>query len=176
MGGTAWKTYHRSMDEGLPGRAEIYYAESLNAWLSLQSQPTFDGIVVFFRDISEERLHDALVREQQELLASVQSAVLLATWDLDLVTGNVRYGMGSYPVYGHPLEELRTRASFQKIVHPDYFEPLERAVARSIETGERFVQDVQVIAADGTPLWIEIRAQAVLNEEGVATRMRGDGH
>jgi PAS domain S-box-containing protein len=175
VGSPAWEIYHRSMNQGISGTAEIYYPEPINAWLYLQSEPTPDGIVVFFRDISEQKRHDALVREQQQLLADVQRAVLIATWDLDLATGEVRYGVGSYPVYGHPLEELRTQQAFRKILHPDFQESLNAAVQHSIRTGERFLHDVQVIAADGSVLWIEARGQAVLDENGVATRLRGMG-
>jgi PAS domain S-box-containing protein len=175
VGGPAWEIYHRSMDEGVSGTAEIYYPEPVNAWLRLQSEPMPEGIVIFFRDITEERLHDEVVREQQELLAAVQSAVLLATWDIDLATGKVRYGAGSYPVYGHALEDLPTRDAFHEIVHPDYRDGLAAVVERSIQTGERFSIDVQVVAADGSTIWIEARGQAILDANGVATRLRGMG-
>ena len=72
--GPVWEIYHRSMNEGLAGHTEIYYPEPLNKWLAITSQPTADGIVVFFRDITEQRTHDDVVRGQQELLAAVQSA------------------------------------------------------------------------------------------------------
>ncbi len=175
VGSPAWEIYHRSMNQGISGTAEIYYPEPVNAWLSLQSEPAPDGIVVFFRDISEQKRHDALVREQQQLLADVQRAVLIATWDLDLATGEVRYGAGSHPVYGHPLENIPTQQAFRNILHPDFQASLDAAVQHSIRTGERFLHDVQVIAADGSVLWIEVRGQAVLDEDGVATRLRGMG-
>ena len=171
----AWDIYHRSMNQGLTGTTEVYYGDPLNAWFSLRSEPAPDGIVVFFRDVTEQRTHDLLVKEQHDVLAAVQSAVLLATWNIELATGKVTYGTASYPVYGHPLENVATRESFYDIIHPDQRKTLAESVQRAIETGERFVEDLQVIAADGSVLWIEARGQAVYDAAGVATNLRGMG-
>ena len=48
-------SYHRSMDEGLPAEFEAFYPEPLNIWLRVQSYPTDDGIIIFFRDFTSER-------------------------------------------------------------------------------------------------------------------------
>ena len=48
-------SYHRSMDEGLPAGFEAFYPEPLNIWLRVQSYPTDDGIIIFFRDFTSER-------------------------------------------------------------------------------------------------------------------------
>ncbi len=173
VGGPAWEIYHRSMYEGKPGKTEIYYPAPINLWLALQSATTPDGIVVFFRDITEQKNFNEVVKSQQELLTAVQSAGLMATWDLDLPTGKVRYGIGSYPVYGHPFEDVSTQTEFRRIVHPDYQAALAALIDEAMKTGERFVMDLQVIAGDGKPQWIEVRGQAILNDDGVATTMRG---
>ncbi len=173
--GPLWEMYHRAMKEGARGSVELYYGEPLNAWVWVQSEPAPDGIVLFFRDITQQKQHDEVVREQQELLAAVQSAAAIATWTLDLCTGEVRYGMGSQPVYGHPLENVATQAAFRSIVHPDYQGPLAATIDAALVSGDRFTMDLEVIGADGQPLWVEVRGQAILNDEGVATTMRGMG-
>ena len=50
------ESYHRSMDLGLPGEFEAFYPEPLNVWLRVQSYPTEDGIIIFFRDFTQEKL------------------------------------------------------------------------------------------------------------------------
>ena len=47
--------------------------------------PSDDGIVVFFSDITARKQSDQHLKQQQELLAVVQHAALVATWDIDLV-------------------------------------------------------------------------------------------
>jgi PAS domain S-box-containing protein len=163
------------MARGVSGKGELFYGEPLNIWFALQCHPTPEGVVVFFRNITEQKRDDQLMAAQQQLISAVQGAVLLATWDVDLATGVVSYGAGSYPVYGRPLEEIATRDAFHEIVHPDFRERLAAAVDASIRTGERFACDIQVVADDGTPIWIEARGQAILNAAGVATNIRGMG-
>lgn len=61
------ENYRRSMDHGERGEFEAYYPEPLNLWLRVQSYPTDDGIVIFFRDISQEKLsREELSRKREE--------------------------------------------------------------------------------------------------------------
>ena len=61
------ENYRRSMDEGLRGEFEAFYPEPLNQWLRVQSFPTDDGIVIFFRDFTEEKLtREAMDRKTAE--------------------------------------------------------------------------------------------------------------
>ena len=152
VNGPVWETYHRSMNEGVPGHSEIFYPEPLNKWLAITSQPAPDGLVVFFRDVTEQKNHEAVLRGQQELLAAVQSAAQLATWDLDLQTGKIHFGKGSHPVLGCPLEEVSTQAAFLEIVPLEYRDALSAVVGEALKTGERFVMDLQVIGANRVPV------------------------
>ena len=47
--------YNRAMNEGIAGKFEAFYPDPLNIWLSIEAQPAEAGIIVFFRDITEER-------------------------------------------------------------------------------------------------------------------------
>ncbi len=171
VGGPAWDIYQRSMNDRINGYTELYYPEPLNLWLSLQSQPTDEGIVVFFRDITEQRSHDAVVGAQNELLAVVQSASRLATLDLDLVTGEILWGPGSFDVFGHPLAEITSLAALQRIV-ADPRDDIRPTFDQAVRTGALFVTEFPVLARDGATIWVEIRGQAVPRSDG-APRLRG---
>jgi signal transduction histidine kinase len=61
------ESYRRSMDEGLPAEFEAFYPEPLNVWLRVQSYPTDDGIIIFFRDFTAEKFdREALQRKTEE--------------------------------------------------------------------------------------------------------------
>jgi len=49
------ESYRRSMEEGLPAEFEAFYPEPLNVWLRVQSYPTDDGMIIFFRDFTSEK-------------------------------------------------------------------------------------------------------------------------
>ena len=48
--------YHQSMDERISARFEGFYPEPLNQWFRVESMPAEGGVIVFFRDITEEKL------------------------------------------------------------------------------------------------------------------------
>ena len=62
--------YHRAMNQGVPGDFETYYPDPLNLWLHVSARPSKDGIIVFFRDITEQK-RAATVLIQSEKLAAV---------------------------------------------------------------------------------------------------------
>jgi PAS domain S-box-containing protein len=164
--------YHRAMDQGIPGEFEVFYPEPLNLWLSVQCRPSDDGIVVFFRDVTRRRQSDLVLKQQQDLLASVQQTALVATWDIDYATGKVSYGAGSYPVFGHPLADVPDYHVFKKIVLPEYLPIIAASIESGAKTGQLVVQEFQVRAADGRILWLESRGHAVM-VDGVPTHLLG---
>lgn len=162
----------RAMDDGIAGQFEAFYPEPLNLWLSIQMRPSDDGIVIFFRDVTERRQSDEAIRQQQELLSVVQHASRIATWEVDYATGKVTFGAGAYPVFGHPLESIPHFGAFRKICLPEYLPAIAKCVESAIRTGEVIVQEFQVRDAEGNPIWLESRGQAVM-VDGVPRSLRG---
>jgi PAS domain S-box-containing protein len=164
--------YNRAMYERIPSEFEAFYPDPLKLWLSIQCRPFDDGIVLFFRDITDRQQSDLILREQQELLAAVQQGALVATWDIEYATGKVTYGPGSYPVFGHPLSEIPDYRSFKKIVLPEYIPIIAASIQSGLQNGQLVVQDFQVRGANGDILWLESRGHAVV-VNGTPSRLRG---
>jgi PAS domain S-box-containing protein len=135
-------------------------------------RPSDEGIVLFFRDITARRQYDLALKQQQELLSVVQETALVATWDVDLATGNISVGDGSYPVFGHPHSEIPDLQALTKFMLPEYVPVLSDLIRRTSETGEMIVFDFPIRAADGSILWVENRGHALM-DDGVPTRLRG---
>ena len=172
VGTEAYRVYQRAMNEGVAGSTEIFYPQPLNAWLYVQAEPAPDGIVVFFRDITEQKTHDDVVRSQQELLAVVQRAARLVTWDLDPATGDIAYGAGSFQLSGHPRAQLNSVAKIERIVQREHAGVVGRKIAEALSTGEMVTSEFPVTASGGSLVWLESRGQAVRLADG-STRIRG---
>jgi PAS domain S-box-containing protein len=63
------ENYNRAMNEGVPGSFEAYYPEPLNVWLQVMARPSKDGIIVFFRDITEQKRAANLLIQSEKLAA-----------------------------------------------------------------------------------------------------------
>ena len=86
------ENYRRSMEQGLRGEFEAFYPEPLNQWLRVQSFPTDDGIVIFFRDFTQQKIDSEALqhktaeaeRQHAELETIYRTAPIgLALFDLD---------------------------------------------------------------------------------------------
>lgn len=164
--------YDRAMREGIAGEFEDFYPEPLNLWLSIQIRPSDEGIVIFFRDITARRESNLALRQQRDLLSIVQQTARVATWDVDLTTGKITYGAGSYPVFGHPFDDLPDLHAFRKYIPPEHVAVIDDLLHQTRLTGEMIVTDFPIRPANGSLLWIECRCQALI-VNGVATRLRG---
>lgn len=164
--------FTRAMKEGIPGEFEDFYPEPLNLWLSIQIQPSDEGVVIFFRDITARRESDLAFRKQGDLLAIVQQTARVATWDVDLASGKINFGIGSYPVFGHSFDDLPDLRTFRAHVPTQYLPVIDDLLRQTRQTGEMIVTEFPIRTANGSLVWIECRCQALI-VQGLATRLRG---
>ena len=166
--------YYRTMEEGITGEFELYYPEPLDRWFGVVTERTAEGIAVFFRDVTEQKEHDRVLAEQQELLAMVQGVARMATWELDARTGKVRFGPGSFNLFGRPMSEVNTLEKLEGVMLPGHGARLSSALASGLASGEMVVVEFAVKGADGATVWVESRGQAVAAKEAArATLLRG---
>ncbi|QNI37405.1 PAS domain-containing sensor histidine kinase [Edaphobacter albus] len=164
--------YDRAMCDGIASDFEDFYPEPLNLWLSIQIRPSDDGVVIFFRDITTRRKADQALLQQRDLLSIVQQTARVATWDVELSTGKITFGIGSYPVFGHPFADLPDLRAFRKFIPSEHVTAIDELLLQTRQTGEMIVTDFPIRAANGSILWIECRCQALI-VNGVAIRLRG---
>ncbi|HEU4635729.1 MAG TPA: PAS domain-containing protein [Edaphobacter sp.] len=164
--------FTRAMQDNLATEFEEFYPQPLNLWLSIQIKPSDDGVIIFFRDITARRESDLALIRQRDLLAVVQQTAHVATWDVDLSTGKIQYGIGSYPVFGHPFEEVSNLRSLRRHIPAEHLSTVDDMLRHTRQTGEIVVADFPVRVHDGSLRWIEARCQAITTE-GQTSRLRG---
>jgi PAS domain S-box-containing protein len=172
VGGPSWEIYHRSMDERVPGQVAVKFPDPDPRWLVIHSQPAPDGIVVFFRDITEQRSHDQIVRKQQDLLTTVQAASRLATWEFDLACGSIFWGPGAFEIFGHPHSQMSSLEELNRILLPGHAQRIAASIDRAVATGQSVLTEFAVKAADGSTIWIESRGHVFTAPDG-SKRLRG---
>lgn len=87
-----WVNYHRTMNDGVATRFEAYYGAPLDLWFDIHTLPSDDGIILFFRDVTQGRANrqalESKTREVEQQLAEIESLyrtapIGLALFDLD---------------------------------------------------------------------------------------------
>ncbi len=163
----------KTMEDRIPCEFETYNPAPLDRWFRVQARPSDDGIVVFFRDVTEERAAKHILLDQQATLAFVQQTARVATWELDLRSEAMSFGAGSFPVFGRPCEEVTTLHAFREIVHPDDLPSIRAGMTACVASGEVCVVDYRVRMPDGSIRWLEGRGRTVYDGQGVPVRWRG---
>jgi PAS domain S-box-containing protein len=69
-------SYYKAMDQGEASRFEAWYPEPLNAWYAVDAQPAPHGIVIFFHDITAQKLEAEALRDREAKLKAVYSVSL----------------------------------------------------------------------------------------------------
>ncbi len=70
--------YYRAMDHGVAGEFEAFYPEPLNIWVRVQVRPASEGIILFFRDITEQKRAAAALLQTEKLAAVGRLAASIA--------------------------------------------------------------------------------------------------
>jgi PAS domain S-box-containing protein len=57
--------YNRAMKKGIAGEFEAHYTAPLNIWVQVMVRPSQNGIVIFFRDVTQQRRESQALRESE---------------------------------------------------------------------------------------------------------------
>jgi len=129
-------------------------------------------VVGIHRDIAAPKQMEQALRESQNRLELVHSALALGTWELDVDSEIVHCSEQQLRLYG--IFEPRgpfTLQEWVKIVHPEDLRPLEE-IRFNFGTGDSFEQRVRVIWPDGSVHWLHSKAR-LISQPGEPRRVIG---
>ncbi len=141
---------------------------------TMLDDPAVRGIVVNARDITERKLAEEAQLRSEERLRLALEAANMATWDMDLATGEIVRSDGMASLFGLSLDTIinPTTDLFEHI-HPEDREVLPEMDRRHLELGEPLDATFRVVLQDGEIRWIRERGGLRPEPDGVPRRMLG---
>ena len=134
------------------------------------------GVVVVFRDVTEERAAREVVREAGDRLRFTLDATEVGQWDLDLMTGQAVRSPRHDQIFGYdsPPEVWSFDTLLDKHVPPDRRAELERSFREATRgAGREWEFECPIVRTDGAERWIWSKA-AIYSDDGARpTRMLG---
>ncbi len=145
-------------------------------WVDVRAFPYEDGLTVYFRDVTEEKLAETALRESEERLQLVSQATNDMVWDWDFRSGSVAMNAAFTDVYGwqEPDGGGFTIGWIVDRIHPDDRERAAESLHGTIRGGgERWDAEYRFERADGT--WADVinRAYIVRRADGMVVRIVG---
>ena len=138
--------------------------------------PSINGIVLNFHDISERRTANQLLAQSESLLAQGQALSRLGSFTWDIRTNELVWSDEQYRQLGYePGEVEPTFDTLIASIHPDDRAAFTSATRDSATTGAALALDFRLVQPSGEVRWIHGKGEVLL-ENGIAVRLVGMSH
>ena len=146
------------------------------AWVQVTVAPHEAGLAVYWRDVTERKQTEHMLRANEEHLRLAQEAAGIGTWDWDLVSDHIHWSPQMFRLLGcETIDGSATElfALWVRALHPDdRQEAAANARAHSTKV-QPFEQEFRIIRPDGTMCWIASRGSVLPDDRGKPRRMLG---
>ena len=171
--------YNRAMNDRIPGTFEAHYAGPLNIWVQANVRPSQDGIVIFFRDVTEEKqaktlldnTNAALKESEEELRWTIELSPQVP-WTADVEGRILDFSESWLKLTGLTREQARGEG-WMSAPHPADVPRMAEAWSRALSTGEPYRVEHRIRTASGEYRWMRSCAFPRRNSTGVIVKWYG---
>lgn len=125
------------------------------------------GICGVSTDITEQKARERTLEETKRRLSLALDGTNTGVWEWDVETDEVVWTESMERLFGvEPGTFEGTYDAFSEYVHPDDLPQLEDAIEETLETDEPLKAEYRIRTGADEPLWGEVRAEVVADEDG----------
>jgi hypothetical protein len=177
----AFQELTESVFQGKSGRLEfeIVGLKGTRRWLETHSVPLRSAkqeiiaLLSVTRDISDRKLAEAALRENEQRLKLALQASKLGSWQFDLQTGELSASNQCKANFGrNPETEFSYELLFE-CIHPDDRAYVRESVRQALEQKIDYEAEYRNIWPDRSVHWVLARGSAIYDTDGTPTRMIG---
>jgi PAS domain S-box-containing protein len=131
-------------------------------------------VAAVIEDITDRKRSEEALRDQAERLRLALESGRMGTWDWNLRTNKVDWSDNLEEIHGLPRGSFDgTFEGFQRLIHPEDRERVERAIRESIEQRSIYEVEFRTVGPDESIRWIAGRGKVFTDEGGTPIRMTG---
>jgi PAS domain S-box-containing protein len=165
--------YRRAMDHGIEGQFEAQYPGRLDRWFHIVACPSQDGIIVFFRDITERRLQEDALRASENRYRVLTELNPQALWTAD-PDGRVFYANQRFLEYIGKDFVPTDGTEYLRCFDQSDRDRVLQVWSHSVITGDEYIIDARLLrASDGASRWWHLRALPIRDEAGAIVQWLG---
>ncbi|MFC5462689.1 EAL domain-containing protein [Massilia niabensis] len=157
--------------EALPGAAGTRVFETIKTPVT-QADGSVIGVLGVARDITERRLQEQTIREQERLLAEMSTLAHVGAWEIDLATGVFHWTAELARIYELPPGQPLTPEACTQCYAPDDRALIERSLEAARLRAEPFDIELEMVNGGGRRKWVRSLCRAEL-EDGRVVKLCG---
>ena len=132
------------------------------------------GLIGVSRNITDRALVESALRETDARLREAQRIAKLGSWSWDPLTDQVWWSDAEFELFGAaPGDIIPSFDAFLAFLHPADREIAIARVKLMQEGAQEIANDLRVVRADGTCIWIHSQARATRDDAGKLVRVEG---
>jgi PAS domain S-box-containing protein len=163
-----WEAVHGRGPFTEPG--PVINVSSLQLFLFFTAAPFMTLAVL----VEERKNAERALRQRDRELNEAQRLAQTGSWQWDPRTQAVTWSAELYRLAGYdPQPSPPSFKDHQRFFTPDSWERLKHSIEKTLRTGVPYELDLEAIRADGTRLWVTTRGEAVVDDTGHPTYLRG---
>ncbi|MEM1406775.1 MAG: PAS domain-containing protein [Bacteroidota bacterium] len=156
--------FHEAVNSGEAQKFEVFRPD-LNSWFWIAAYPTADGLLVFFKDITERKIERSVLIESRNKLSAIldstsESHVLIAP-DYRIISFNKTALSDSIRLYGKKMTEGMNILEYTTTVSPDLF----KAHFSMALSGQQVVDEMLMEFPNQEKKWFRVELSPAVNED-----------
>ncbi|HEY0968686.1 MAG TPA: PAS domain S-box protein [Opitutaceae bacterium] len=125
-------------------------------------------------DVTERREAEDTLRRQESELRDAQRVARMGNWWLNSLTGEVFWSDELFIMLGlDPADQPPHYSEHHKLFTAESWELLSSTLARTLETGQPYELELEMVRRDGTHGWMLARGEQVCSPDGGVIGIRG---
>ncbi|MBR9777880.1 MAG: PAS domain-containing protein, partial [Cytophagales bacterium] len=152
------------------------FSDRRKIWLNVNGYPSEDGISVFIKDITQEKLISEKIQLSNERFEKIAEATNDAIWDYDIENNEVFRGVGFHTLFGYDLKDSSPDiVALQELIHPEDRERITVKFKEFINSDvlTNWFEEYRLLCKEGHYAFVIDRAIFIRNKSNKVTRVVG---
>ena len=170
--GSEFEQMYRRVASGQGSESLTAHYPDFDRWYEVTAYPASGGLSVYFRDVTEAKQTQELLRVSEERQRLALDAAELGMWHVDPATRATKTDARFRAIFG-TTKEWTDYLELFAVIHPDDLPRVQEAVAAAtrLEEPVPYAIEYRIVHPDGSLRWVFAKGRSSIVETGSTRRV-----